>query len=118
MLVPEPGNMVGPTVQGVNDLLLQHPDARWDTACQCVKGNPEDIKMREGVIPLYDPDFYERGHQTGRFADFKAAGFLGVFLEGMDGNNVRARIVPVAGFRSSTGPWPEHSFIKAIRLIH
>ncbi len=118
MLVPEPGNMVGPTSQGVDKLLTDHPDARWDTACQCVKGNPEDIKWREGVIPLFDPDYYERGMQTGRFADFKAAGFLGVFLEGMSGGDVRARIVPVAGYRSHDGPWPEHSFIKAIRLIH
>jgi hypothetical protein len=114
---PETGDMVGPTKQGVDDLITKYPDARWDTSCQCARGNPEHIQMREGVIPLYDPDFYERGKQTGNPADFRAAGFLGVFLEGMDGNDVRARVVPVAGTRSEDGPWPEHSFLKAIQLI-
>lgn len=117
-IIPEPGNVVGPTAQGVGDLMSLYPDARWDTSCSCVTGNPEHIKMREGVIPLYDPYKYEVGKQSGRYADFFVAGFLGVFIERMDGGQVVARIVPVAGKRSANGPWPEHSFIKAIRLIH
>ena len=31
LLLMEPGNMVGPTTQGIEDLIAQDPDAYWDT---------------------------------------------------------------------------------------
>ena len=51
----EPGNMVGPTRQGVQDLMGQDPDAYWDTENQCVVTRMTPTSPRIVVIPLYDP---------------------------------------------------------------
>ena len=34
LMTPEPGNMVGPTTQGIDDLIAQDPDAYWDHVYQ------------------------------------------------------------------------------------
>jgi Flp pilus assembly protein TadG len=114
----EPGNMTGPTKQGIEDLIAKDPNAFWDDTCLCVKNSDFPISPRIRPIPLYDPDFYERGKQTGRNADFKVANFLGVFVDGMDGNEVIAYITPIAGGRgASPGPVPKNAFPYVIRIV-
>jgi hypothetical protein len=36
---PEPGNMVGPTTQGMDDLIAKDPYATWDEDTNSVKGS-------------------------------------------------------------------------------
>jgi Flp pilus assembly protein TadG len=114
----EPGNMTGPTKQGIEELVAKDPNAVWDEGCLCVKNSDFPISPRIRPIPLYDPDFYERGKQTGRNADFKVANFLGVFVDGMQGNEVIAYITPIAGGTgSSAGPAPKNAFPYVIRIV-
>jgi putative Flp pilus-assembly TadE/G-like protein len=116
LMTPEPGNMTGPTRQGIQDLVAKDPDARWDTACNCIKGSKFPLSPRVRTIPLYDPFFYEEGKQNGRNASLKVVSFMGVFVIGMQGNEVVARIHPVTALVSGT-PSPFSSFAMAIRLV-
>jgi hypothetical protein len=115
----EPGNMVGPTRQGVSDLIAKDPHAYWDDACDCVKGSSFGTKSpRVAIIPVYDPVVYELGKQTSSHASLKIANYIGFFLEGMEGNQVIGRITPVAGvLLGSAGPAPAGAFPMVIRLV-
>jgi hypothetical protein len=115
-MTPEPGNMVGPTVQGIEELVAQDSGAYWNEGCNCVKGSRFGVSPRIRPIPLYDPVYYENGKQNGRTADFKMVGFLGVFVVGMQGNQVIARIHPITAEVTGDGV-TESSFAMAIRLV-
>ncbi len=43
-------------------------------------------------IPLFDPDYYNLGKETGRVATLKVANWIGFFLESIQGNNIVGRI--------------------------
>jgi Flp pilus assembly protein TadG len=118
MLTPEPGNMVGPTKQGMDDLIAKDPDAYWDTSANDVVSQKHP-SPRVVIIPLFDPDFYENGKQTGRNADLRAVNYLGFFIERMQGNEVVGRVTPVGGLRkgSGYGAAPTGAFPKSIRLV-
>jgi hypothetical protein len=114
----EPGNMVGPTKQGTDDLVDKDPNAVWDESCKCVKNSAFRTSPRVVVIPVYDPVYYETGKQNGSNASLKIANFLGFFIEKMNGNEVVGRITPVGGIHSgSAGPAPIGAFPVVIRLV-
>jgi hypothetical protein len=113
----EPGNMVGPTSAGIQRLVNSDPGARWDTSCNCVKGSAYGISPRIRPIPLYHPDKYEDGKQEGRNADFEMVSFLGVFVIGMNGNSVMARVHPISAETTSNPTGPPSSFAMSIRLV-
>ena len=117
LIEPENGNMVGPTNQGMEDLILKDPDAYWNEGCNCVKGSDYNVSPRTTIIPLYDPVYYETGKQTGNNASLKVANLLGFFIEEMDGNEVVGRITPVTALVSGGGPAPVGAFAYAIRLV-
>lgn len=117
MLTPEPGNMVGPTAQGIRARIDQDPSAYWDTATNKVVSNIHP-SPRIAPIPLFDPDFYENGKQGGRGADFRAVNYLGFFIEGMRGNEVIGRVTPIGGqLLTGFGPAPVGAFPLSIRLV-
>ena len=90
VLTPEPGNMVGPTKQGMDDLFAKEPGAYWDEINNKVVSTKHP-SPRGVAIPLCDPDFYETGKAGGRNASFKAVNYLGFFVEEMRGNEVYGR---------------------------
>jgi hypothetical protein len=51
----EPGNMVGPTRQGVQDLIAQDPGAHWDGSSQSVVGSAFGRSPRIVLVPMLDP---------------------------------------------------------------
>ena len=118
MLLMEPGNMVGPTDQGVDDLLALDPDAYWDTTNN-IPVSTKNPSPRVVAIPLYDPVYYDTGKLNGRTADLKVANYLGFFIERRQGNNVYGRITPISGLVKGAGfgPAPTGAFPKAIRLV-
>ena len=117
-MAPEPGNMVGPTKQGTDDLVAKDPNARWDTSCKCVKGSAFATSPRVVIIPVYDPVVFADGRQHGRNLDLKIANYLGFFIEQMQGNEVVGRVTPVGGVLSrNAGPAPAGAFPKVIRLV-
>jgi hypothetical protein len=117
-MTPEPGNMVGPTNQGVQDLIDKDPSAYWEDSCKCVKGSAYGKSPRIAVIPVYDPVYYAEGKQNGRNASLRIANYLGFFLEEMQGGKVIGRITPVQGvFDGGFGPAPAGAFPVVIRLV-
>jgi hypothetical protein len=115
---PEPGDMTGPTNQGVDALLAQDPNAYWDTTCNCVRGSAFRYSPRIFPIPLYDPDYYQSNVTNGRNASLRVANWLGFFLEYRSGNNVTGRVTPLLGtVDPSAGPAPAGAFPRAIRLV-
>jgi hypothetical protein len=117
LLLTEPGNMVGPTTAGAQDLYDQDPTAYWDTSCNCVKTSLKK-SPRVFPIPLYDPIYYDSGKRNGRYADLKVANWIGFFLESIQGNSLYGRITPIKGMLDpNAGPAPEGAFPLAIRLV-
>jgi Putative Flp pilus-assembly TadE/G-like len=118
LIIQEPGDKSGPTVQGISDLVAKDPGAYWDTICKCVKGSAFSVSPRVFPIPLYDPDYYADGKANGRPADFKIANFLGFFAEPPVGNSIPGRITQIVGLVDPTaGNVPLNAFAKTIRLV-
>jgi hypothetical protein len=120
MMLPETGNMVGPTAQGTQALVDQDPNARWDSSCQCVKGGDPKftISPRIRPIPLYDPVVFANGQQSGKGIQLKVVGFLGFFIEGVNGGgDVTGRITPVLGKIIIGGPQLFNGFSQVVMLV-
>jgi hypothetical protein len=118
LIIQEPGDKSGPTIQGINDLIDKDPGAYWDTGCKCVKNSAFALSPRVFPIPLYDPAYYAAGKANGRVADFKIANFLGFFAERPIGNSIPGRITQIVGLVDKNGgPAPANAFAKAIRLV-
>jgi hypothetical protein len=114
----EPGNMVGPTNQGIDDLIAQDPGAYWDTTTNSVVSPLGSRSPRIFPIPLYDPDFYQGGTTTGRNATLRVANWIGFFVEGRKGNEVFGRVTPMLGtIDPNAGPAPDGAFPRVIRLV-
>jgi hypothetical protein len=117
LMTQEPGNMNGPTMQGIDDLIDQDPDAYWDNVKNKVHST-NNPSPRVFPIPLYDPEYYAWGKANGRNADLRMANWIGFFVERRDGNNVFGRITPILGvIDKNAGPAPAGMFPQAIRLV-
>lgn len=117
IVIQEPGNMVGPTIAGIEELIARDPGAYWNTATNKVAGSAYPGQgPRVAPIPLYDPVFYAQGKQNGRYADFKVANWIGFFFERVQGNEIVGRIIPITGIATG-GPAPAGLFPRAIRLV-
>ena len=116
-LVAEPGNMVGPTKSGMEDLILLDPTAEWDYAARKPKSTMHP-SPRVVAIPVFDPVVYDGGKRSGRGADLRAVNYIGFFIEEMVGNEVKGRITPIGGlYTGSGGPAPAGAFPMAIVLV-
>ena len=116
-MTQEPGNMVGPTASGIDDLLAQDPTAYWDDDDLKVV-SPLGRSPRLFPIPLYDPDFFQNGKMNGRNATLKVAGWIGFFVEDRSGNEVSGRIAPMLGaIDAGAGPAPVGAVPRAVQLI-
>jgi Flp pilus assembly protein TadG len=51
----EPGNMVGPTMHGMDDLIALDPGARWDPGSKSIVGSAFSQSPRIGLVPFFDP---------------------------------------------------------------
>jgi hypothetical protein len=114
--IQEPGNMMGPTIAGLQALMDRDPGARWDYSNNTYVSsmNPSP---RVFPIPLYDPEEYALGKKTGRNATLHVAGFLGFFLENISGNEAYGRIFPITGVSAATSPTPTAPLAYVIRLV-
>jgi hypothetical protein len=117
-LIQEPGNMMGPTRQGIADLIAQDANAEWNDSKNTVVNSAfGNHSPRIFPIPLYDPAFYDTGKRNGRNADLKTANWIGFFATRVVGNNIYGRIIPLAGKYDKSGPAPNAALPRAIRLI-
>ena len=117
-MVPENGNMVGPTQQGTDDLIAQDSNAHWDTFCNCVKGSAFPVSPRIRIVPLYDPVLYAQGQQSGKSGpQLQVVNYLGFFIESNGSGQVTGRITPILGKISGNGPPSIGGFASVIMLV-
>ena len=123
----EPGNMVGPTFQGVDELIDQDPTAYWEPNANGGKGgvarpNPDgpgfiQVGMsspRVVKIALFNPtQITSSGMQTIEFNNFAL-----MFLEDMPNPQaeLRARFMYFAGGEAGSGP-TNGSLVLYLRLV-
>jgi Flp pilus assembly protein TadG len=118
-MTQEPGNKVGDIAQGVEELLLKDPNAKWDSTHNRVINSCCNPSPRVFPIPLYDPDAYQDGIIHGRNATLKLVGYLPFFLDELVGSNeVVGYVTKMVGeIDPNAGPAPADSMIYAIRLV-
>ena len=119
-LVQEPGSKEGPTVQGIQELIDRDPGAYWDDSSNSVKGSAYGDRQSPRIfpIPLYDPDYYDYGRQTGRVASLKTANWIGFFVEYIgNGSEIHGRIIPIGGIYDKTVTGGIDAFPRTVRLV-
>jgi hypothetical protein len=131
-LPTETGNMVGPTQQGVADLVALDPRATWnDTTHQidgsCAPATCGDVSPRIVPIVVFDTDDFQRRDLANDWAGYCPTGggcvnvvnYFGFFVEGMNGRDVTGIILTTPSeFDSGKGTVPTSaSFGVVIQLI-
>jgi Flp pilus assembly protein TadG len=124
VLESENGNMIGPTRQGVLDLIAQDPNAQWDPTSKsvinsCATATPSCGRSpRIVAIPVYDTATYDSTRRQG-LPTFTIVNILGFFIDQMQGNNVVGYLTEAPGLvRGATAPIdPSASFLAQIQLI-
>ncbi|MGD8496670.1 MAG: pilus assembly protein TadG-related protein [Gemmatimonadales bacterium] len=120
----EPGNMRGPTLQGFGDLIAQDPTAVWNEQLDCIT-DATDVLSSDGgscrssprirPVPLFDPT---SGPANGA-SSFSFTNFAGIFVEGIQGNDVVARWIGYSGFEpADPGEVTAGPQFQVVQLIH
>jgi len=123
-LTSENGNMIGPTSQGVNDLIAQDPNADWDptsksvtnscaqSATPCAAHSPRIV-----AIPVFNTAVYYSGKLTGQ-TNFTVVNILGFFIDRMQGNDVIGYLTEAPGLSiGNAAIAPQSSFLAQIQLV-
>jgi Flp pilus assembly protein TadG len=127
VLQTEPGNMIGPTNQGIRDLVALDSGANWNTTLNGGRGGIEGGCMAAGTcaisprlvaIPVFNPDVYDAGRASGRI-DITIVKIVGFFIQGMvNGNDVLGYITTYPSApRTGTTNTPGAAFVVSIALV-
>ncbi len=88
----EPGGMVGPTAQGVAELINADPAAQWDPATGTVVNSAYPLSPRIIFVACFDPSLGIQTDANGR--DYLTiVKIVVMFLEGHDGADVTGRFM-------------------------
>lgn len=123
----EPGNMVGPTRQGMRDLIALDPGASWQPnlfgpghggiSGGCMASGACVISPRLVAIPVFNPDVYDAGRASGRI-DITIVKVLGFFVDEMQGNDVAGYITTYPSVpRAGVGGVPGAAFVVSVALV-
>ena len=126
-LTSEPGNMQGPTRQGMQDLMAQDQGVYWTPDESgyprgTLKGGMGYDSPRLAMVPLFDPDIYMAGHQNGRIqagnAELVVTKWAGIFFNGMSGNTVMGHLMPIDFTPTATNLSDDpNSFLRTAILV-
>ena len=119
----EPGNMVGPTLQGFKDLIDKDLTARWNTTMKCVVSAGHEASADRAAcrhsdrirpVPLFDPrEAPDPGNKP-----FEFTNFAGIFVEGIEGQHVIGRWLGYTGVNpADPGEVTAGPLFKVLRLI-
>ena len=103
VLQPLTGNLKGPTVQGVADLINLDPNAEWDPVTRTVINScaPSpacgSVSPRIVTVLAFDPGWYERSWWHGGQPILVLTNIVGVFIDGVVGAKVTGYV--------TTPPW-------------
>jgi hypothetical protein len=109
----EPGNMIGPTLQGVEDLTGPVPDVFLDVGRYLhADGTVSDTSHQLAIAPIWDicntAGFCPAGQPAGGATlEVPVIGFALVFIDGRQGNDVLARLIwasACSGLGGAGGP--------------
>jgi Flp pilus assembly protein TadG len=126
----ETGNMVGPTGQGVGDLVAKDPGANWNQSSLSVQGSCAPGVCADGqwypksprIVPvvLFDIDFFFQGSPSGK-TSVTITNIMGFFVEGMGGTGNRdviGRLVAIPGVtRGGANVDETASFLRKVMLV-
>jgi hypothetical protein len=123
-LTSENGNMIGPTSQGVQDLIAQDPYADWDPTSKSVTGSCAQASTpcaahspRIVAIPVFHTGDYYAGKLTGQ-TNFTIVNILGFFIDRIQGNDVIGYLTEAPGLAIGNAPIsPQSSFLAQIQLV-
>jgi hypothetical protein len=104
----------------VQELIDRDPGAVWNTSTNNVDNSSYGDRQSPRIfpIPLFDPDYYNSGKETGRVATLRVANWIGFFVEYIgNGSEIHGRIIPIGGIRDKTMDTGINEFPKAIRLV-
>jgi hypothetical protein len=103
----ESGNQVGPTRAGFENLINEDPNAVWNEVMDCVVDQGYELNDNPGYcrhsprirpIPMFDPtDGPDNGSKP-----FDLTNFSGVFVEGIQGQDIMARWVGYQGLNPAS----------------
>ncbi|HEX6791765.1 MAG TPA: pilus assembly protein TadG-related protein [Candidatus Krumholzibacteria bacterium] len=110
----EPGNKVGPTRQGMQELIDADPGAYWSSGDQTVKGSNFGLSPRIALVPFFDPTSPpESGRNWVRVV--KVGAF---FLESVGpGSQVQGRFMKVTVQGPPCAGGNGNSFLTGITLV-
>ena len=137
-LMNEPGNMVGPTGQGIEALYLQDPGAFWMNDGPggtyprgILSGGMGMASPRLAIVPTFNPETFMAGHMNGRIGGGGKGGgggpsnpeivitsFVGIFSLPMAGNDAPGHLSPL-----NFTPTPDNlsddptSFLRTVILV-
>lgn len=97
------GNLNGPTVQGVLDLIGLDPNAFWDPTAgggTGAVGGSDSATISPRVVPIivYDPDLFQASLAAGT-PQVTVVNILGMFIEGLESKAVIGRLVALPGLQ-------------------
>ncbi|MDH3216697.1 MAG: pilus assembly protein TadG-related protein [Candidatus Krumholzibacteria bacterium] len=110
----EPGNMVGPTMHGMEELLALDPYAEWDPATKSITNSAYGLSPRIGLVPFFDPT---QPPESGRnwVTVTKVGAF---FIESVGpGSQVNARFIQVTSPGLACTGGLGSSLVKGIVLV-
>lgn len=128
----EPGNMVGPTAQGIADLLAKDPNAMWSNNTITNSAfSPGTASPRVVPIGVIDIDHFLAQDPSGANGVLKLVNIYGFFIEGMGtanangtmtlnngGKDVIGRLVTVPSMAAGTSTLPSSSaFLRQVILV-
>ena len=126
-LTNEPGNMVGPTRIGLNNLIAQDFNANWTNLPAgyprgTIEGGMGMASPRLAIVPVFDADIFMEGHQNGRIqandAELIVTRFVGVFFQEMDGNTLMGHMMPLDFTPTPTNLSDDpSSFLRSVILV-
>jgi Flp pilus assembly protein TadG len=100
----EPGNMVGPTSQGVNDLLALDPNAIWSNGGISGSTYPANSSPRIVPIGVIDIDNFLSQDPTGANGVLRLVNIFGFFIEGFGDVDANGNIIfPSNGGKAVVG---------------
>ena len=124
----ETGDMIGPTKQGVDDLVAKDKGASFNTTTKSIQGSCAPGVCADGlyhatsprIVPvvLFDVDSFFDGSPNGK-SSVTIANIMGFFVEGMGGTgnkDVIGRLVAIPGSGSSTVT-SSASFMRKVMLV-
>jgi Putative Flp pilus-assembly TadE/G-like len=126
----EQGNMVGPTKQGVDDLVAMDPGATWNVSTKsiqgscapgvCPGGQYRSHSPRIVAVPLINLDAFFAGSPNGK-SQVSIVNIVGFFIEGMGGTgnkDVIGRLVAIPGVtKGTTSVDDTASFLHKVLLV-